>query len=575
VQLGSRPISFSLFVHDQSLCVFASCDRPTVIFSRSRHNAKLLFSPVNISTDVSQMTPFHTQCFPHCLAMSSESALQIGTIDSLQTIHVQSYHLNESPRHICFHEQSATYVVCSTKTEMTARGESAQDRILFLDNKEYTTRCVFELDPNEAAMSCQSIVFDTPTSVSESSDDKCSIEYVVIGTAYVLPEEQQPTRGRMLVFEVHTPASVISEVDPEEDEEDSAHLKRNVSLIAESVTKGAVFSMANLQGKLVAGVDCQILVYQFYPKGIDGAGAPELVVLCQHVGHIMSLFCKTSGDVVLVGDILRSITVLQLKKTTGAAGTEVTSLKEISRDFNSNYMRAVEVLNDDYFMGAEDNGNLFILKRPGAEGVTGGPSNINLTEEEKSRLEMQSAFHMGDFINVFRKGTLGTNNSSANVEVPEKDLKGVSTGSGDSSGAIATPLALFGTVSGCVGAVLTLSSEMYHFLDVLEKSLNHVIRGLGGLSHDEYRQFAHSRRRGHKRCTIDGDLVEMFLDLPEAQMRLVTKHLNDELHHLAVTSSQEAKNSPKKAENDKKPITATSYTLDEVIHRLEELVRLH
>lgn len=592
VQLGSRPISFSLFVHDQALCVFACCDRPTVIFSRSRHNAKLLFSPVNITGDVTQMAPFHSQCFPNCLAMSSESGLLIGTIDSLQTIHIQSYHLNESPRHICYHEQTATYVVCSTKTDMTARGESIQDRILFLDNKDFVTRCIFELDPNETAMSCVSLVFDVPlsSSTSASASAHAGVEYVVIGTAYVLPEEQQPSRGRMLVFEVHTSSPGEGE-DEDEDEEGggaSALVKRTATLVAETVTRGAVFCLASMQGKLVAGIDSQVLVYQFFRKGVDGAGSPDLVVLCEHMGHIMSLFCKTAGDLVLVGDILRSISVLQLIKTKSSVGTEVTSLKEVSRDFNSNYMRAVEMLGDDFFLGAEDNGNLFIVKRPGADCVSPSTAGLTLTEEEKSRLEMQSAFHLADFVNVFQRGMLGCNNSNAKNDVSLNSARGkdakVSIGSrdgsiaagGDSLGSGVAPMALFGTVSGCLGAVFTLSAETFHFLDVLEKSLNQVIRGLGGLSHEDFRQFSHTRRRGHHRRTIDGDLVEMFLDLPEAQMRQVTKHLNDELRHMAVVGAQEAAGKgPSKASGEKAGADAPVYSLNEVIQRLEELVRLH
>lgn len=585
VQLGSRPISFSLFLHEQVLCVFASCDRPTVIFSRSRHNAKLLFSPVNITDDVTQMAPFHSQFFPHCLAMTSESGLLIGTIDSLQTIHVQSYPLRESPRHICFHEDSATYVVCSTKTDMTTRGESVHDRVLFLDNKDFVTRCLFELDPNETAMSCVSMRFQTPSASSSTASAVTSAEFIVIGTAFVLPEEQQPSRGRILVFEVQSTVSVRTHGDDEGQEEEGV-AGRKATLVSECVTKGAVFCLAPLLGKLVTGIDSQVKLYQFFPKGEDGAGAPSLSLLCEYTGHIMSLFCKTSGDLILVGDILRSISVLQLKQTSSASGANVYTLKEVSRDFNSNYMRAVEIFSGDHFLGAEDNGNIFVAQRPGDNAAL--TSSMALTEEEKSRLEVQSAFHLGDFVNVFRRGMLGVDNSggvavgtstrgtSADAGAQPSVDSGVMADKGDSLGLGVSPVVLFGTVAGSLGAVFSLSADMYHFLDVLEKSLNQVIHGLGGLSHEEYRQFSHERRHGHKRRTIDGDFVEMFLDLPESQMRQVTKHLNDELHYLA---SQETNKGQKSGEassgEDQKSHGPLSFTLDEVIQRLEELVRLH
>ena len=104
-----------------------------------------------------------------------------------------------------------------------------------------------------------------------------------------------------------------------------------------------------MQGKLVAGVDSQVQIYRFFEKGVNDSGAPELALQCEHNGHIMSLFCKTAGDLILVGDILRSMLVLQHKESPNAAGVAVTTVDEISRDFNSNYMRAVEILDDQLY----------------------------------------------------------------------------------------------------------------------------------------------------------------------------------------------------------------------------------
>jgi DNA damage-binding protein 1 len=292
----------------------------------------------------------------------------------------------------------------------------------------------------------------------------------------------------------------------------------------------------------------------------------------------MSLFCKTSGNLILVGDILRSISVLEYKQTTSASGVVITTLEEVSRDFNSNYMRAVEILSDQYFLGAEDNGNIFILKRPSSSSAFSN-THVNLTEEEKSRLEMQSAFHVGDFINVFRHGMMGASSTVGNADsLTEKSSTEMEIESSDSLCTNVSPVLLFGTVAGCLGAVFILSADMFHFLNVLEKSINLVIRSMGGLSHEDYRQFAHERRQGHSRKTIDGDLIEMFLDLTESQMSQVTKNLNDELSHLAHLNSQESARAQKKSNveiNNNKNVPLPSFTVDEVIQRIEELQRLH
>jgi DNA damage-binding protein 1 len=99
--LGTHPIKFTPFkTIDNELCVFAACDRPTVIYMR---NGKLLFSIVNLqknSKEVTEMTQFHSELFPDCLALCSETNLLIGTVEDIQKIHIQTIPLGEAPRRI-------------------------------------------------------------------------------------------------------------------------------------------------------------------------------------------------------------------------------------------------------------------------------------------------------------------------------------------------------------------------------------------------------------------------------------------------------------------------------------------
>lgn len=67
--------------------VFASSDRPTVIYS---NNKKLLYSNVNLK-EVAHMSAFHSESFPDSLALASETALTIGTIDEIQKLHIRYY----------------------------------------------------------------------------------------------------------------------------------------------------------------------------------------------------------------------------------------------------------------------------------------------------------------------------------------------------------------------------------------------------------------------------------------------------------------------------------------------------
>ena len=80
---------------------------------------------------------------------------------------------------------------------------------------------------------------------------------------------------------------------------------------------------------------------------------------------------QSRGDFILVGDLMKSVSLLQC---TAASG----ELKELSRDFNANWMTAVSFLDDDTFLGAENWYNLFTTRK-NAEAAT---------DEDRQRLEV-------------------------------------------------------------------------------------------------------------------------------------------------------------------------------------------
>lgn len=67
---------------------------------------------------------------------------------------------------------------------------------------------------------------------------------------------------------------------------------------------------------------------------------------------------------------------------------------QIARDFNPNWMTAIEILDDDTFLGAENAFNLFTCQKDSAA----------TTDEDRQRLNEVGLFHVGDFISVFCHG---------------------------------------------------------------------------------------------------------------------------------------------------------------------------
>lgn len=112
--LGTHPITFSCFQNAGALCVFAACDRPTVIYSK---NGKILFSVLDVNqTEFTSMAPFHAEMFPGCLAMCSKASLLIGVIEDIQKLHIQTIPLQQAPRRIAHSSANAAYAGTRIRT---------------------------------------------------------------------------------------------------------------------------------------------------------------------------------------------------------------------------------------------------------------------------------------------------------------------------------------------------------------------------------------------------------------------------------------------------------------------------
>jgi len=67
---------------------------------------------------------------------------------------------------------------------------------------------------------------------------------------------------------------------------------------------------------------------------------------------------------------------------------------QIARDFTPNWMSAIEIVDDDTFLGAENSFNLFTCQKDSAA----------TTDEERLHLQEVGLYHLGEFVNVFRHG---------------------------------------------------------------------------------------------------------------------------------------------------------------------------
>nr|XP_027191973.1 DNA damage-binding protein 1 isoform X1 [Cicer arietinum] len=456
VSLGTQPITLRTFASKNTTHVFAASDRPTVIYSS---NKKLLYSNVNLK-EVSHMCPFNSAAFPDSLAIAKEGELTIGTIDDIQKLHIRSIPLGEHARRICHQEQTRTFAICSLKYIQSAE-ESEMHFVRLLDDQTFDFISVYPLDTYEYGCFIISCSFSDDNNV-----------YYCVGTAYVLPEENEPTKGRILVFSVE---------------------EGKLQLIAEKETKGAVYCLNAFNGKLLAAINQKIQLYKWV---LRDDGTHELQSECGHHGHILALYVQTRGDFIVVGDLMKSISLLLYKHEEGA-------IEERARDYNANWMSAVEILDDDIYLGGENSFNLFTVRK-NSEGAT---------DEERGRLEVVGEYHLGEFVNRFRHGSLV-------MRLPDSEVGQIRT-------------VIFGTINGVIGVIASLPHEQYVFLEKLQTNMRKVIKGIGGLSHEQWRSFNNEKKTVEARNFLDGDLIESFLDLKRSKMDEISKAMEVSVEELA------------------------------------------
>ncbi|XP_068761921.1 DNA damage-binding protein 1-like [Montipora capricornis] len=343
---------------------------------------------------------------------------------------------------------------------ITFGDEVERSSLLIIDQHTFEVTHAHDLQDHEWATSLISCNLSGDAN-SSYSGTAASNTYFCVGTAFVFPEEAEPKTGRLLLFQL---------------------LEGKLVQIAEKEVKGAVYSLVEFNGKVLAGINSTVSIYEW-------TADKELRVECSFLNNILALYLKSKGDFILVGDLMRSMTLLAYKSMEG-------SLEEIAHDYSPNWMVAVEIIDDDTFLGAGNSFNLFTCQKDSGSAA----------DDDRSYLQEAGQFHLGEFVNVFRHGSLV-------MEHPGE-------ASSPFQGCI-----LFGTVNGTIGIVAQLPQELSNFLTQIQGKLSKVIKSVGKIDHEFWRSFSNERKQEPAAGFVDGDLIESFLDLPRAKMEEVVSGL--------------------------------------------------
>ena len=148
--LFPQPIHLQGFVTDNTLSVFASSDRPTVVYSKDQ---KLMFSNVNLKA-VSRICSFNNVLFPDSIVLAEDSTVTIGTIDEIQKLHIRSIPLGETAARITYVEQNDAFVILTYRDQVVFNqdGGEYEDQVhsvRLLHDKTFDILSSFQLEETE------------------------------------------------------------------------------------------------------------------------------------------------------------------------------------------------------------------------------------------------------------------------------------------------------------------------------------------------------------------------------------------------------------------------------------------
>jgi hypothetical protein len=188
-------------------------------------------------------------------------------------------------------------------------------------------------------------------------------KYFVVGTALEESAEDEPKNGYIRVYEIVESGG-----------------RRRLNMCAERKVEGSVYCVDECDGKLVCGVASSVRFYDLTHE--------SLTEIATHRAPLTALTLSTQSPFILVGDLMKSVMLLRLDTAAGK-----TDIVTVARDYAPLWMTSVTIMEEGWFLGAEDSGN-----------IVGWRRDDNITPNE-GRLNMVQEMRFGEPINRIRSGT--------------------------------------------------------------------------------------------------------------------------------------------------------------------------
>ncbi|CAO0790870.1 unnamed protein product [Mucor circinelloides] len=445
--VGTFCTSMYPYVHQNQKKVFIAGSRPTIISSLRE---TLFFSAVNIK-DI-----FAFATFGQHILLMTDHGLLFGQIDANQKLHHNKFKIeNDMPVRIRYMNQSKALAVGTLYKEKNNHNGFLTNRgnIRILDAQTFQVLDTYSLPGIETVESMAMASFS-------GYPNK---EYLFVGTVIENADDPDASHGRILVFDIKD--------------------NYKIELLEAIEEPGIIYDMRAFQNSVVACVNGSIYCLTKFAPDLP-RGQRVAFEISVHK-NVLALSLDTRGDKVLVGDLMRSMSVLKM------TSQDPLKLDVLAVDSKPAWMTAVKFINDYTYIGADDRNNIFTLMLNENDSAGG---NI-------SKLQLRGGFHVGSLINCFRPDIL--------VDV-------LSTGAKDHD-ALTKSIEhsfTFATVHGSIGTVKTISPKAFELFSILQKNILAESTSIGNLKYSSWRNYKPKLQQiqHHSDITtyLDGDLLKKF-----------------------------------------------------------------
>ncbi|KAG4027700.1 hypothetical protein MFRU_028g01220 [Monilinia fructicola] len=474
IVLGTRQAQLQILPRDDTTFnIFATCEHPTLIYGSE---GRTVYSAVTAEAAVA-VCSFDGKAFPNSVVIATADELKLAVIDNERRTHVTTLPIGETVRRIAYSARERTFAIGSIKRELIKGQELITTSFRLVDEVMFGELGEpFYLPQNNEII--ESVIrAELPTKHGDGE----LVERFLVGTSF-LHDSEINIRGRLLIFGVNN--------------------DRTPYMITEHSLKGSCRCIGVLDGKIVAALNKTVVMYDYEETSSTSA---NLTKIATYRCSTCPIDIDITGNIIAVADIMKSVALVEY--TPGANGLP-DKLQEVGRHSQQVFATSVAEVDTDTYLESDHDGNLIVLKR-NREGVT---------EQDKLRLEVLCEMNLGEMVNRIKKVNIAT-----------------------SKDALLIPRAFVGTTEGSIYLFSLIPPQNQDILMRLQsqlaslptQSLSHpesypgtIEFSPGNLDFNRYRSYVSAVRETSEPFRfVDGDLIELFLDLRWDVQELMGKAL--------------------------------------------------